>query len=222
MRKVSGFAARSTSGLVVLVLFFSGHVQAHVDLDSPLGGESLTGGFPFLIEWHVAIAHNTENWDLSYSTTGPGGPWIEIATDLSPGNVGDGAPHSFNWQVPNSDIPAAWVRVRQDNVGQDYYDFSSTSFSIAAAVMGDFTGNGIVDGADLLRWRNNFGVHSGALFPDGDDDGDGDVDGNDFLRWQRNRGFNSSTNVLSTVPEPTSLRMFLLILGAASVLIRRR
>lgn len=52
----------------------------------------------------------------------------------------------------------------------------------------DFSGNGIVDAADLVIWESNFGTVNTATQPQGDTDDDMDVDGADFLAWQRQFG----------------------------------
>ena len=60
--------------LVVLTnfigLFFPLSAVAHVGLDSPNGGETLTAGSTFQIEWNPTAPHDTINWDLWYSTQG--------------------------------------------------------------------------------------------------------------------------------------------------------
>jgi len=70
----------------------------------------------------------------------------------------------------------------------------------------DFQSDGEVDAADLAIWESSFG--SNAL---GDTDGDGDTDGVDFLSWQR--AFDGAASPISslavTVPEPSSLVLFL-------------
>jgi hypothetical protein len=221
MVKTCSYAARRRIGGFLLVLLFPGVAYSHVILDSPVGGESLDGGFTFSIDWHVHIMHNTQDWDLWYTTVDPSlNDWTVIVSDLPKGNITAGAAHTFDWHVPNSDITAAWVRVRQDNSGTDYEDVSGASFSIAAAEMGDFSGNGVVNGVDLQIWEGGFGTSSGAFFTDGDDDSDGDVDGGDFLRWQRNALNSSPLSFTVGVPEPASL--LLLALGGATALFRRR
>jgi len=50
----------------------------------------------------------------------------------------------------------------------------------APPVAGDFDGNRFVNGADLAKWRADFGVNANS-----DADFDGDSDGNDLLIWQR-------------------------------------
>ena len=72
-----------------------------------------------------------------------------------------------------------------------------------AAPGSDFTGDGIVNQADLNVWRSAFGVND-----NGDADGDGDTDGRDFLTWQEQYGSGALTS-FSTVPEPTSMPLAL-------------
>lgn len=69
----------------------------------------------------------------------------------------------------------------------------------AAAIPGDFDGDRDVDGADLIRWRDGFGITDNAVPAMGDADGDHDVDGADVLVWQRRLGTQPSSIV---VPEP--------------------
>ena len=210
--RAAGFAA--SWGLLCCI------TRAHVGLDSPNGGESLTAGSSFAIDWHVEIRHNTLDWDLWYSLESSDGPWEEIALDLPPGNIDDGAPHTFDWTVPNVDDASAWLRVRQDNAGDDYYDVSDASFSISAALGGaDFTGDGSVDGADLAAWQHGFGTDS-ASPSDGDADLDGDVDGADFLNWQTSYDGANSLRIAQVVPEPVAT--ILLVLGMILLLWQRR
>jgi hypothetical protein len=49
----------------------------------------------------------------------------------------------------------------------------------------DFDGDGEVDGADLVNWKNGFGPGGSPGRAQGNADGDGDVDGADFLLWQQ-------------------------------------
>jgi hypothetical protein len=103
---------------------------AHVQLLSPDGGENLDVGSVVTIEWKILIAHNLQNWDIWYSTTGAGGPWIEVAMDLPPGDPSAGSVHNYDWTVPEDVSNQVRVRVRQDNSGTDYYDVSNGDLSI--------------------------------------------------------------------------------------------
>lgn len=128
----SGTHSRSCGPViaVLLALLAGPSLTAHVELDAPDGGETLVAGSVAEIRWHVVVQHNLENWDLWYSASGDGGPWIEIAVDLPPGDGSTGAVHRFDWLVPDHVSDDVRVRVQQDNSGQDWDDFSDASLSI--------------------------------------------------------------------------------------------
>lgn len=98
--------------------------------------------------------------------------------------------------------------------GVDLSDYALTLRAATIAVLvitpnplrGDFDENLIVDGADLDRWKSNFGLAGAASHGQGDADGDQDVDGADFLTWQRQVGKNFIAPAAATaaipVPEP--------------------
>ena len=125
-----------TTACCVIVVASGSEARAHVDLDAPNGGEVLQVGSAFTIEWHVAIEHNTLDWDLWYSTTGSNGPWMPIAADLPAGDTTRGAPHSFEWTIPDTPSDEVRVRVRQDNSDTDYEDISDANLTIGAAPPG--------------------------------------------------------------------------------------
>jgi hypothetical protein len=101
--------------------------RAHVGLLAPNGGEVLVVGSTFTIQWQILVPHNTLNWDLEYSISGPSGPWLPIAIDLPVGMT------SYQWTVPNTPSTQVRVRVTQDNSGTDYTDVSDSDLTIAAA-----------------------------------------------------------------------------------------
>jgi hypothetical protein len=122
----------------------------HVILDAPNGGEVLQVGSVFTVTWHIQIAHSLQNWDLWYSTTGSGGPWITIVMDLPPGDPSAGSVHTYDWTVPNTPSEQVRVRVRMDNAGTDYYDISNANLTISAcSLLGDVNEDGDVSGADI-------------------------------------------------------------------------
>jgi len=138
-------SAGSKVMLVVAILVVAGTVNAHVMLDHPSGGEILGAGTVAVIEWHVIIGHATLDWDLWYSVTGPGGPWIEIAADLPPGDTSAGSVHTYDWTVPGLESNQVRVRVRQDNDGTDYEDVSDGDLTITEGIFTDGFESGFTD-----------------------------------------------------------------------------
>ncbi len=101
---------------------------------------------------------------------------------------------------------------------------NSLVLSVAIALNGDFNNDGVVDAADYLVWRNNYGAaNEDAL--NGNGDGMNDVDTGDYLLWKENFGATAGgalANASATVvPEPATIAMaaaFVLALG----LVRQR
>jgi len=151
--------------VLVVILLTGGTAPAHPRLELPNGGESLEVGSVYSIQWQVLIQHETENWDLYYSNSGAGGPWIQIAADLDVGDPGPGSIHTYSWTVPNDVTTQARVRVVQDNLGNNYEDISNLDF----AIVDDSDGDGIDDALD------NCPDSANADQIDGDTDGIGDV-----------------------------------------------
>lgn len=91
--------------------------------------------------------------------------------------------------------------------------------SFSTALAGDFNLDGVVNAADLTRWKSSFGVNANA-----DADGDGDSDGADFLTWQRNFGKTSApaTPAAAAVPEPATAALASLAAGCVACTASRR
>jgi pectate lyase len=96
-------------------------------------------------------------------------------------------PSGLAWQIATGDV--------------------ATFLAVVAAWNGnpaDFTRDGVVNAADLTRWRGNLGMTGQVDNTQGDANGDGAVDGRDFLVWQRNLG---ATGPAVAVPEPASFAL---------------
>lgn len=215
-----GRVVRQTSSMAVLFVCISAHLQAHVELDSPNGGNSFVAGSTATVEWHAAVQHDTVDWDLWYSTASSSGPWNVISLDLPLGNPAQDVPHFFDWQVPEDFDTSAWVRVRQDNnIDEDYFDESDSSFAILAP--GDFDASGQVGSADLVIWENGYGTITGATHSYGDANLDGGVNGIDFLLWQQHSTSAALSSSIQSVPEPATWCLFALSCAVATCRGRR-
>ncbi len=82
---------------------------------------------------------------------------------------------------------------------------------------GDYNGNGVVDMADYVLWRNGGPLQNDVNTP-------GVVDASDYTYWRSRFGATSGSGSGlgsgSAVPEPTCIAM--LIIGIAGVTLQRR
>lgn len=116
---------------MLFVVLSSGVVYAHVEVDSPNGGESLEAGSVVQVMWHDTVEHGPATYDLWYSLSGPEGPWITIDTGIArqqPSNT------TYSWVVPDISSSAVRIQVMQDNAeGQDYLDISDADLAIVGS-----------------------------------------------------------------------------------------
>jgi hypothetical protein len=94
--------------------------------------------------------------------------------------------------------------------------YSFTNQTISAGVAGDYNGNGVVDAADYIVWRNGgplqnevSGVTPGSVTPE------------DYDAWRARFGNNSGSGSGSAVPEPAAA-VLLLVASAFGTCARRR
>jgi hypothetical protein len=84
-------------------------------------------------------------------------------------------------------------------------------WNVAAPQSGDFTGDGAVDGNDLLVWQQQCG-QSGDLAADGN--GDGAVDADDLAVWRNQFGQSAGGAIQqASVPEPATAMLFAIFAG---------
>jgi hypothetical protein len=86
----------------------------------------------------------------------------------------------------------------------------------------DFDEDGDVDGADFTILNSSGSIQGTATHRQGDANGDQSVDGMDMLVWQRQLGRTAPTPGVGAVPEPGSLLLAMLAVGATAPLRRRR
>jgi len=78
-----------------------------------------------------------------------------------------------------------------------------------AMLLGDYNENGVVDAADYVVWRNNFG--SPTALPNDNSDGVGQ---DDYTRWRANFGkslSSGSASLSAAAPEPSATAMLLVM-----------
>jgi hypothetical protein len=144
---------RQRAFLLFMGMVVSIQLQAHVELNSPLGGETYHPGETVTITWTEIVKHNSLNWDLFYSIDG-GVSWIILKEDVPL------EARSYQWFIPDIPTTKARIKVIQDNEGGDY-ERASQNFTIA-------TVTGILDPskpAEIIVFPNPFTDFATLEFP---------------------------------------------------------
>jgi len=140
-------------------------VAPRLEIIQPNGGEALSIGYPYTIQWSHLAASGAVRVEVNRNW--PSGTW-EMLSDTVTGN-------SFNWLVPPPENSSNRIRlslVNRPEIG----DTSQANFNITVAGLWVTTPNGgdtlVVDQSTVLRWRrvNISGPVSVALnrnYPDG-------------------------------------------------------
>ncbi|MHC4433179.1 MAG: beta strand repeat-containing protein, partial [Planctomycetota bacterium] len=96
-----------------------------VAITAPNGGESWATGSVHDITWDATGNVTVTSVDLLYSTSGPGGSFVPIAS----GQTNDG---TYSWTVPNDPTSNAFVKVvAHDAAGNSAEDISDGAFTIS-------------------------------------------------------------------------------------------
>jgi hypothetical protein len=164
-------------------------------------------------------------WTMTYGTGGPGpdfeirqapqpwGPWSDPVrlVDFSQAPGGLYSPY-MNPLYVEDDGKTLYFTMSLWNPYDVY--LAKVTLAIVPEHSADFTGDGLVDAADLTQWRRDFGSN---YLSDADDDGDSD--GDDFLQWQRHLGGTQSVSSSTAAPEPSGA---VLALSAIGIRLTRR
>ncbi|HEX6963302.1 MAG TPA: hypothetical protein VF175_15655 [Lacipirellula sp.] len=239
----------SADGSVQFVEFFTS--SAGQEFLDPHNMVITSDGVAKTIEFDRDLPGSTANKHFLIATNGFGAISGGVTPDYTPvsGNLfdPDAATIEFNFAhdfdiltVSGSQIPKDGVNSLHDAdttpFGPDVLstgvntpvNFAGQAGSVnlggSTPTPGDFNGNNIVDGADLMAWRTNFGATGTPTVSQGNANDDGDVDGRDFLVWQRNVGPAPSLAAAAAIPEPTaaSLITFAALAMTARCTRRRR
>jgi hypothetical protein len=173
-------------------------------LEFELGGTAAGTQYDQLVIAGTAAIHGTLNVTLADLGSGafqpsPGNSFTLLTATEGVGGTFDDLqlPGGFHWNVA--------------------YNTDTVVLSVAGlAIPGDYNGNGAVDAADYVVWRNSVGAAGSSLPADGN--GDHVVNQDDYNMWRSNFGRSSGsgavTVTVAAVPEPGSLP--LVMLGAVA------
>ena len=158
---------------------------------------SVTGSLSFADGWDLAIvdAGGTPAIGSKYDL-------FTYTVDSSPSLAADIIASPAGWPTP---------RVFQNTGAKTIY--------VQFGLLGDTNNDWVVDAADYITVKQNFGMTSGATWSMGNFDGDGNVDWDDLQIVMANFGTRSIGGAPAT-PEPATLG--LLAIGALALLRRRR
>jgi autotransporter-associated beta strand protein len=105
---------------------------------------------------------------------------------------------------------------------QVHYNPGDVTMELLSALLGDYNGNGVVDAADYVVWRNTLGQSPPGLAADGNSSGT--IDAGDYTVWRthfgQTAGSGSGASANAAVPEPATLVQ--LLVGTLALLFRRR
>jgi len=189
----------------------------------PNRNERILDGPAILLSMLHRMRNNVIAADFSVPSTGPGNFSYFNWTGQSLGWSGSGQfTHSFTVNPINNSFGPEWTPWGWQAYSLDdeklmpfdgveiLRDLTSLEIDyIAPDIPGDFNGDGRVDSADYLVWRENFGESESTLAP-GSGNGNEIVDGSDFLVWREHfGGTGGRLEVVSeqSIPEPTSIAM---------------
>ncbi len=169
--------------------FFSADGSADVKIDTAEGFE-LTGFAESRFELGFAVEEPgfyrfNGNWEVDEETTTTVD--VRLVDVLEPERVFD---ELVVLEIGREYQVVATISGTTDGApvsGSYEIDLSGPIF-IPPPLPGDATGDGVVDGADYLVWRENLGRNDGVMYTDGDFDMNGVVDGFDYLFWQERYG----------------------------------
>jgi hypothetical protein len=125
-------------------------------------------------------------------------------TVLSSANTINGA---FDTTITTSVVSGTLVEWQ---VQQSASSVTLQATALTELLAGDYNGNGVVDAADYVVWRDTLG----SIYLEGDGDRNGTVDANDYAVWRANfgrvTGATAGSPSSASVPEPPSLLLLLL------------
>ncbi len=165
------------------------------------------------------------------SGNGAGANTMQAAWFPNGADVGKFTDAAFPWMVAASSSESfnpLLAQIRFSSLFEANYTISNVwiggaeaFFPLPAPSTGDFDGNGLVDAADYVVWRETMGQIGAGLRADGN--GNGSVDVDDLTVWRAHFGQTTGSGAgldLGAVPEPATL--VLLLAGVVALAPRRQ
>jgi hypothetical protein len=157
---------------------------------------------------------------------------VEIARsgmqiELAPGDVRTLTDIQWPGAVAGNFSPLLPYNATGEVVFEAWFGAYSAILRYTPALSGDYNGNGVVDAADFVVWRNTLNAAGTGLAADGN--GDGHVDSADYQIWRSHLG-DAGTGLSSggrftllAIPEPLALNLLLTgLIGGISLFVRWR
>ncbi len=152
--------------------------------------------------------------------------------------IADGQWHRYAWNLDDNDQWEGWINgtgtINTASFTLDSIQFFGQNSDVSIYIddvfhqtiaeplglAGDYNGNGVVDAADYVVWRNSVGSTTN-LAADGWDDNR--IDQKDYQVWRTNFGKQSASGAnLVNVPEPSTALLIAGLWPAAALLFRRQ
>ncbi len=191
---------------------FTGHPYPNQpDIDSS-GASPMP--WPTNTWFHVAATwdHATGLYSMYYN-----GRLIRQSTELSAGPMGQWDTHAFGEYFDGLGLGCVYDSGgrRTQGLEDELYVFNralsaaeiQTLYNVAPGVAGDYNGNGVVDAADYVLWRNGGPLQNEIDTP-------GTVNAADYTAWRARFGATSGAGLgAAQVPEPGCLALLLVCFG---------
>jgi hypothetical protein len=118
-------------------------------------------------------------------------------------------------------LPSAgtyFIRVRGGSTSVQLYELELSAVLLSLVLPGDYNGDGVINAADYVVWRNALGQSGASLAADGN--GDGTVNIADYHVWKANfgRATGAGSATFLAIPEPQP--NLLLSVGALTALVQ--
>lgn len=164
----------------------------------------------------------------SVDLTGVAPGWHNLGVEYDPATGMGIATHNgteYEFTTIEGMVGNFYVGYRENLPGTGYDYARPPTFDIAVletpTFSGDYNGDGVVDAADYVVWRNSLNMTGADLAADGN--GDEVVDAEDYLIWKNDYGTVIDTQLVAAanVPEPATIGLASLAL-AVIVATRRR